>query len=171
MSDEPLAKGGKGRAQGKLKKLRKRLLAADGSFVILSRDKTKGTGALLVTGGVVTPEEGGALEIDSDLFGYHSLTVPPEAVSRSTFIVMKVRVKGTVEVAFAPKMEFDEAVELVTSYREADLDGIDEAALSLFYDDVENGAISEVPGSGVCGDYQIRASLWHFSRYIVGSDD
>jgi len=123
----------------------------------------------------VTRDLGGSLNVGDSEIGLSSLSVPPEAVEEATkvkLVKIKVNKLGDVSAELGPDgFRFVRPVTFLLSYKGADLTDVDEATLRIYHYNTEAGVWELVPGSVPDTTRKIvSAPLWHFSRYVIGSN-
>ncbi len=120
------------------------------------------------------------VSLGDNIIGSSMVEIPDGAVAdlppglRVAMVKMKVNRLGEVSAELGPKgLVFNKPVWLTLSYRGADLGGIDESTLAIFYwnEDLVEPVWELVEGSVVDTERDVvRAPLSHFSRYAIGSD-
>ena len=136
-------------------------------------------GETLETSVALTSEFGGSLDVGDEEIGTSGLDVPEGAVdeiddgSSVSFVKMKVTKIGEITAELTPHgRTFNKPVWLKLSYKGADLGGVDESTLAIFYWNEEISVWELVPGGYVNTDQDfVAAPLDHFSKYGVGSDE
>ena len=118
----------------------------------------------------ITPEAGGAIEVGDDIIGKSSLAVPPGAVSAPVNISMRATTSGPVVVEFGPELQFAKPVTVSISYLGADLTRVDEASLTVLYNDEILEEWELVTSTVNLNSKAVVGYLRHFSEYAVGSE-
>ncbi len=128
----------------------------------------------------VLSDRDAVVSLGDDIIGSSMIEIPDGAVAdlppglRVAMVKMKVNRLGEVSAELGPSgLKFNKPVWLTLSYRGADLGGIDESTLAIFYlnEDLAEPVWELVEGSVVDTERDaVRAPLSHFSRYAIGSD-
>lgn len=123
----------------------------------------------------VDPTAGGTLSAGDDEVGDSEVDFPDGAVDASenvSMVKMKVNRLGMVSAELGPHgLRFKRQVWFTLSYRGADLTGVDEGKLGIFYYNDDTGVWEPIVGSIVDKVHQrVSAPLWHFSKYAIGSN-
>jgi hypothetical protein len=118
-------------------------------------------------------DDGGVVTVGDDKHGYSQLHFPEDAVDREVLVTFWWESTGflTGGADFSPYgITFDRPVRITLSYKDADLTGVNENDLRIYY-------FNEVTGDWeVVGDYVDKARQRvigytnHFSRYAIGID-
>ena len=142
---------------------------------------TVGEDELAYTGSAeVQSDRDVVVDLGDDTIGSSMIEIPTDAIDelppglRVAMVKMKVNRLGEVSADLGPNgLKFKKPVWLTLSYRGADLNGIDESTLAIFYlnEDLAEPVWELVEGSVVDTELDaVRAPLSHFSRYAIGSD-
>jgi hypothetical protein len=118
-------------------------------------------------------EDGGSIWVGDEVHGYSSLYFPDDAVDDDVLVTFWWESTGFLEggAEFSPHgITFDKPVRMQLSYKDADLTGVNEDDLKIFYYHEDTGEWE------VIGDYVdkrrkvVVGYTTHFSRYGVGID-
>ena len=76
------------------------------------------------------------------------------------------------EAEFGPHgLQFNQPVRLHLSYKRADLTGIDESKLGIYYYNEDIDEYELIPSSKVnTEENYVECNLYHFSRYAIGTE-
>ncbi|MFQ5674310.1 MAG: hypothetical protein ACE5G1_00310 [bacterium] len=118
-------------------------------------------------------ENGGTLLVGDKKHGVSELSIPANALSDKVLITFWWESTGFLEggADFSPHgTQFNEPVRIELSYQDADLNGINEDDLKIYYYHEDTG-IWEVIGDEVHKDKKtVVGYTTHFSRYAIGMD-
>ncbi len=116
-------------------------------------------------------ERGGTITVGSDESGYASVTFPAGALAEDTEIGIRWNTSGVNMVELSPHgISFLKPVLLRVSYKTADLTGVTEDEIRVFYDNDAEGIWELVGGLVDQQGMQVSAQLQHFSEYALGSE-
>jgi hypothetical protein len=127
-------------------------------------------GKWLVKSGLVIADETTVIEFGTDKVGYSTITFPDGAVEEDVVVTIVHKLKGKRDIFFFPDMTFGEDVTLQFS-----LEGLNNRQkknlenLRLWFHDPDADGWVLIPSSSD-GEW-VTATLEHFSRYAVGSDE
>ena len=112
----------------------------------------------------------GQIVVGDNTSGYTTLTIPQDAVPTNMTISVQWSVTGINELVFEPHgVSFMKPLLLSVSYKTADLSGMDESSLRLFYE--KDSDLWKLIGGVVNQENkQVNTSLNHFSRYALGGE-
>jgi hypothetical protein len=117
-------------------------------------------------------DDGGSIWLGDSQSGYSGLVFPEEALDDDTFIEFYWESEGLMQADFYPDgLDFEEPVYIRLSYKEADLTGIDENDLKIYYYNPQSCQWEPISGSTVhtSGKY-VDGHIYHFSRYAIGDE-
>ncbi len=119
---------------------------------------------------LITVANGGMLETGDDKYGFSSVTFNPGDVSDDVVVKLELDTQNFA-VEFSPHgITFNQPVRVRISYKDADLNGIDEDNLKIWYYN-EAYDIWEFYGSIVNKEAKyVEGITRHFSKYIVGGE-
>jgi hypothetical protein len=124
----------------------------------------------LIKKALVVAGEETVIEFGTDKVGYSNITFPAGAVEEDVLVTIVHKLKGKRDIFFFPDMAFGEEVTLRFSLHELNERQIRKLTnLRLWYHNTALGGWEYV-SSYSDGDWVI-ATLDHFSRYAVGSDE
>lgn len=122
---------------------------------------------------VIKKSKGGLIEVGDKQHGKSSLNFPKDAVSEDVEVTFEWESTGFLEggAQFSPHgTVFLKPVEIKLSYKDADLTGINEADLKIWYFNEDLG-VWELVGDEVHPDQKyVRGYINHFSRYAIGAE-
>ena len=147
------------RAPGELKILKSKSPLSLGKFF----SKTK----------LITVKKGGKIKVGDEGHGKSRLDFKPGDVSQDVWVSFNWRSTGFLEggAEFSPHgTTFNNPVKIRLSYKDADLNGVEEADLRIWYFNETEG-VWEIIGDEVNGDAKyVEGYLNHFSRYAIGAE-
>ncbi len=111
---------------------------------------------------------GGTLSAGDKKHGISKLVIPANAVGGEVLITFSWESTDLLEAQFSPHgITFDEPVRLELSYKDADLTGVNEDGLKIYYYN-ENTGVWELVGDQVDKTKKVVVGyINHFSRYAV----
>ena len=118
---------------------------------------------------VLIDDDGGSIWVGEITTGYSGLVFPEKALDDDTWIAIVWMSESLLQMDCYPSGErFDEPVYIQLSYKDADITGIDEDDLAIYwYDPVTEGW--EFIGDNVnTSDKYVSGYINHFSRYAIG---
>lgn len=116
----------------------------------------------------IDAEQGGQLVVGNPIRGYSKLIFPPNAVSEDMTISLEFWIDDFFEGLFEPHgTNFDEPVRVELSYKNADLTGVDENGLQIYYYNESIGLWEHVGGEVDTANKIVVCYLEHFSRYAI----
>jgi hypothetical protein len=121
----------------------------------------------------VKAEEGWKISIGDDIAGYSTLAIPPKALRRDTQIQFSFTSAGEIgsslsDVTFGPDgTQFRRPVLIGISYKDADLTGVNEKQLGIYYFNEEEDEWEKIPSRVDSRNKVVYAYVYHFSRYAV----
>jgi hypothetical protein len=152
-----------GRGSGGVNKIIKFLENIDEDFEYTGR-------RWLVKVAKVNPDEITTIVFGTDDVGYTTITVPAGAVDEKVHFKIIMKLRGNRDLFLFPHLVFNKPVTVDYSLKGLNSATIERIAkLRLFYHNREAGGWELIP-STCDGDY-VHATLAHFSRYGVGSDE
>ncbi len=119
----------------------------------------------------IEAEEGGKIKVGNIEYGKSSIFFPEDALPEDMLISFSWAPSGTLEgtlsdVEFGPHgTYFNKPVELKLSYKMADLSGVNENSLHIYYYNEDTGLWELIGGTINKKKKYVEAELWHFSRY------
>lgn len=132
--------------------------------------KTRRLNKLFTSQQWITVQNGGVVENGDSLSGYSSLTFQPGAVPQDTLIVFEWDSQGYISDLAPHGIVFNHPVVLKLSYKDADLSGVVEDSLKIWYYNEAN-AIWELVGGEVDKiEKTVMTEIQHFSRYGIAAD-
>ncbi len=113
-------------------------------------------------------DDGGTISVGDEVHGISKLVFPEDAVDDDVLITFSMESTDLLEVQFSPHgITFDEPVRLELSYKDADLTGVNEDDLKIYYYN-ENTGVWELVGDQVDKTKKVVVGYTnHFSRYAV----
>jgi len=130
-------------------------------------------GKLFVAEKLITVKGGGKVEVGDKQHGVSSLDFKPGDVSADVLVTFNWESTGLLEggAQFSPHgIYFNNPVEIELSYKDADLTGIDEATLKIWYFNETTGLWELVAGDVHMDGKYIKGTIEHFSRYAIGAE-
>ncbi len=128
----------------------------------------KGEKAAFSTQIYVTVAEGGQLVVGNPSRGYSKLIFEPNAISEDMTISLTYWIDDFFEGVFEPHgIQFNEPVRVELSYKNADLTGIDENDLKIYYFNESTNLWEYVGGDVDAANKLVVCYLEHFSRYAI----
>jgi len=128
---------------------------------------------LFVQEKLITRKDGGQVEVGDKKHGKSRLVFPAGAVSEDLLVRFEWESSGFLEggATFSPHgAVFLKPVEITLSYKDADLNGINESDLKIWYFNEEVG-MWELIGDEVHMDKKyVKGYIEHFSRYAIGAE-
>jgi Ni,Fe-hydrogenase I large subunit len=118
----------------------------------------------------ITKAQGGTITAGDDTSGYSSLYFKRGDVPQDTLITFKWDSQGYITDLFPHGIVFNSPVEIILSYKHADLTGIDESKLHIWYYDENVNKWELIGGKVDTTNKVIKGYIHHFSRYAVASD-
>lgn len=111
---------------------------------------------------------GGTLSIGDEKHGISKIVIPANAVDQDVLITFSWESTDLLVAQFSPHgITFDEPVRLELSYKDADLTGVNEDGLKIYYYNEDTG-VWELIGDEVDKTKKIVVGYTnHFSRYAV----
>ena len=111
---------------------------------------------------------GGTLSVGDEMHGISKLVIPANAVGNEVLITFSMESTDLLEAQFSPHgITFDQPVRLELSYKDADLTGVNEDGLKIYYYNQDSGAW-ELVGEQVDKTKKVVVGYTnHFSRYAV----
>lgn len=128
----------------------------------------KGEKINLSTQGFIDAEQGGQLVVGTPIRGYSKLVFEPNALPEDMTITITYWIDEYFEGVFDPHgTQFNEPVRVELSYRNADLTGIDENDLKIYYYNESLNIWEYVGGEIDAENKLVICYLEHFSRYAI----
>ena len=111
---------------------------------------------------------GGTLSVGDEVHGISKLVIPANALGNEVLITFSWESTDLLEAQFSPHgIIFDEPVRLELSYKDADLTGVNEDGLKIYYYN-DNTGVWELVGDQVDKTKKVVVGYTnHFSRYAV----
>jgi hypothetical protein len=125
----------------------------------------------------ITRRDGGELVLGNKYYGNSRITFDPFDLPRNTTIQFEWAATGTFmgmlnSLEFGPHgTVFNKPVRVALSYRTADLTGVDENKLQMFYFNEETGIWELIGGRVDTEKKKIIVQLKHFSRYALAHSE
>lgn len=120
---------------------------------------------------VISAEEGGVIEFGSDDIGYSTIEFPPGALEADQLITVVHKLKGKRDIFFFPEgLQFNEPVTVqfpLAGLNERQIDRLLRMRLWYHNDQLEAWELVSSSSDGAW----VAATLEHFSRYAIGSDE
>jgi hypothetical protein len=123
----------------------------------------------------IKKQKGGQLKVGSKQRGYSKIKIKKNDLPMDAIIQFQWVASSTLEgmlnnLEFGPHgLNFNNAVNIELSYQMADLTGVTEDSLQLFYYNDVNGLWELIGGEVNKNKKIIKAKIWHFSRYAIGT--
>ncbi len=113
-------------------------------------------------------DDGGTISIGDEVHGISKLVFPEDAVDDDVLITFSWESSDLLVAQFSPHgITFDQPVRLELSYKDADLTGVNEDGLKIYYYN-ENTGVWEIVGDQVDKTKKVVVGYTnHFSRYAV----
>lgn len=130
-------------------------------------------GKLFVSQKLITVKGGGKVQVGDKKHGVSSLDFKPGDVSADVTVTFNWESTGLLEgrAQFSPHgIYFNNPVEIKLSYKDADLTGINEASLKIWYFNETTGLWELIAGDVHMADKYIKGKIEHFSRYAIGAE-
>lgn len=116
----------------------------------------------------VTVANGGQLVVGNSNRGYSKLIFEPNAISEDMTISLTYWIDDFFEGLFEPHgIQFNEPVRVELSYKNADLTGVDENDLKVYYFNESTNMWEYVGGDVDTENKLVVCYLEHFSRYAI----
>ncbi|MDL1878537.1 hypothetical protein FBQ85_25750 [Cytophagia bacterium CHB2] len=110
----------------------------------------------------MTASEGGEI-----WHGGHKIEFPPGALMQDAYASISISPSNYIQVDFGPDGWFNREVTVAISYKNVDLSGVDENALTLsWYDETADQWIEVASRVDTRRKY-IFAQVWHFTQYTI----
>jgi hypothetical protein len=145
---------------------------ADGELKILKRANPR-LGKSFLKAGLVKPSTGGYIVVGDLWSGFSSLSFPPFAVNREVWVTFRWESENLLQggAEFSPHgITFNRPARIRLSYKDADLQGINEDNIRIWYYNEDDGTWELIGGtvnkSGKC----IEGYISHFSRYALAAE-
>jgi hypothetical protein len=119
---------------------------------------------------LITKAQGGNIIAGDDTSGYSALYFKPGDVPQDTMITFNWDSNGYITDLFPHGIVFNSPVEIELSYKHADLTGIDESRLKIWYYDESIDKWELIGGEVDTTQKVISGYIHHFSRYAVASE-
>ena len=113
-------------------------------------------------------DDGGTISIGDEVHGISKLVFPEDAVGNDVLITFSWESTDLLEAQFSPHgITFDQPVWIELSYKDADLTGVNEDGLKIYYYN-ENTGVWEIVGDQIDKTKKVVVGYTnHFSRYAV----
>jgi hypothetical protein len=111
---------------------------------------------------LIKAKKGGRVKLDRN-----SVRIPKHALTEDKPISISVN-EDLVICDFGPDgTVFEKPVKITISYEDADLEGVDEDAISVYWWDPDNCCWEELESKVNKKKKTVSAEIWHFSRYAL----
>jgi len=130
-------------------------------------------GKLFVSQKLITVKDGGIVQVGNMMHGVSSLDFKPGDVSDDVTVTFNWESTGLLEggAQFSPHgIYFNNPVAIKLSYKDADLTGINEATLKIWYFNEATGLWELVASDVHMNGKYIKGTIEHFSRYAIGAE-
>ena len=146
---------------------------APGELNILKSTSPLSLNKLFVKSKLITVAQGGKVEVGDGGHGKSSLNFKSGDVSQNVMVTFEWESTGLLEggAEFSPHgTTFNNPVAIRLSYKDADLSGINEEDIKIWYFNEEEG-VWELIASDVHADKKyVKGYINHFSRYAIGAE-
>lgn len=119
----------------------------------------------------VIAAEGGTVLLGDEISGYLSLDFMPGDLTDNTVITFEWDSQSFFAELNPHGIYFNNPVRLTLSYNGADLSGVDEENLRIWYDDEPQNAWELIGGQVDPEERQVEAYINHFSKYALAEED
>jgi hypothetical protein len=145
--------------------------STDGPVTMLQMNPdalAKGEGFNFSTQVDIDADQGGQLVVGNPTRGYSKLIFPPNALSEDMTISLEFWIDDFFEGLFEPHgTYFNEPVRVELSYKNADLTGVNENGLQIYYYNETIGLWEHIGGEVDTANKIVVCYLEHFSRYAI----
>ena len=146
---------------------------APGELKILKSKSPVSLNKLFVQSKLITVAQGGKIEVGDNMHGKSRLNFKSGDVSQNVWVTFEWESTGLLEggAEFSPHgTTFNNPVEIRLSYKDADLTGINEEDIKIWYFNEEEN-VWELIASDVNTEKQrVEGYVNHFSRYAIGAE-
>ena len=146
---------------------------APGDLNILKSTSPLSLNKLFVQSKLITVAHGGKIEVGDNMHGKSGLNFKSGDVSQNVLVTFEWESTGLLEggAQFSPHgTTFNNPVEIRLSYKDADLSGINEEDIQIWYFNEEEN-VWELIASDVHTDHKyVKGYINHFSRYAIGAE-
>ncbi len=126
------------------------------------RDRDKGEDGWERVREFVRSRRGGKVRLDGN-----SVKIPKGALKEDTFISIAVN-DDLLICDFGPDgTVFNKPVKITISYEDADLEGVDEDSISVYWWNPERSCWERIESKVDKNQKKVSAEIWHFSRYAL----
>ncbi|NUO82920.1 hypothetical protein HUU05_22850 [candidate division KSB1 bacterium] len=101
--------------------------------------------------------------------GGHKIIFPKDALAQDATASIAISSSDYVQVDFGPDGWFNKEVTVIISYKNVDLNGVNESSLTLAWFDETTGQWIEVGGTVDTKKKWITAKVWHFTQYTLST--
>jgi len=117
-------------------------------------------------------DDGGSIWLGDSLSGKSGLVFPDDALNDDRLIRFYWESEGLLQADFAPEgLNFNRPVYIRLSYLEADLNGINQNRLKIYYYNPQTSHWEVIPNSTVhVAEKYVDGYIDHFSRYAIGDE-
>ncbi len=119
---------------------------------------------------LITAAQGGTMVSGDEVSGFSSLDFLAGAVPQDTTIIFDWDSQGFISDLFPHGIVFNSPVTLKLSYKDADLTGVNEDSLKIWYYHAGTDSWELIGGTVNKTDKYVEVTITHFSRYALASD-
>ena len=122
---------------------------------------------------IISSDSGGVLKVGSNEFGFCMLKFKNGDLDQDTNISLNWKIdQGQFEIEFLPEgLEFNNSVEFHMFYKMANLKGVKEQKLNLFYHNEEKNIWNIVSSESDQMLKMVKSRIFHFSRYALAHSE
>lgn len=146
---------------------------APGELNILKSTSPASLKKAFVSQKLITVAQGGKIEVGDNQHGKSRLNFKSGDVSQNVLVTFSWESTGLLEggAEFSPHgTVFNNPVQIRLSYKDADLTGINEEDIKIWYFNEEDGVWELIAGEVHSDDKFVQGYIEHFSRYAIGTE-
>ena len=146
---------------------------APGELNILKSKSGVSLNKLFVQSKLITVANGGRIEVGDTVHGKSRLNFKSGDVSQDVLVTFSFESTGLLEggAEFSPHgTTFNNPVEIRLSYKDADLTGINEEDIQIWYFNEEENVWELIASDVHTGSKYVKGYINHFSRYAIGAE-
>ncbi len=146
---------------------------APGELNILKSKSGVSLNKLFVKEKLITVAQGGKIEVGDPVHGISKLNFKPGDVSQDVLVTFSWESTGLLQggAEFSPHgTTFNNPVKVTLSYKDADLTGINEQDIKIWYFNEIEGVWELIASDVNTEKKQVKGYLEHFSRYAIGAE-